>query len=119
MKARKAVEPHEQVRRIKTVHSHPRFNAATYDSDIAVVELDVAVTLTDYVIPICLPYDDSDYDLIATGKTAVVIGWGASRKSRAFSRKLKEVDLPIIDGKKCQEKMSYPVTENMFCAGNL
>ena len=39
------------------------------------LKLDSPVIITDSVIPICLPYEDSDYDLLKTGAKATY-GWG-------------------------------------------
>lgn len=89
----------------------------TYDSDIAVIELDSPVTFTDYVMPICLPNEDSDYKLLVDGATALVVGWGSAKIGRPFSKRLKEVDVPIIQQSECKKQMKYVVTDNMFCAG--
>ena len=118
IKAKRKREPNEQVRNIKKIHRHPQYDEITYDSDIAIIEMDSPVQFTDYVIPICLPHDESDFNLVVANANAVVIGWGATRKNRyKWSKRLKEVVVKVIDKTECKRKMTYPVTENMFCAG--
>ena len=103
---------------IKKIRFHPQFNSVSYDSDIAVVELSSPVDFTDYVIPICLPHDESDFKLLISGANAVVTGWGATKRGKnKWSKRLKKVRVPIINSKKCRKGMTYPVTDNMFCAG--
>ena len=119
IRAKRKAEPNEQVRTIKKIFFHPQYNSNTYDSDIAIVELSSPVDITDYVIPICLPHDESDFKLATPGANAVVIGWGATKRNKnKWSKRLKEVRVPIIDKAKCRKRMTYPVTDNMFCAGN-
>ncbi len=117
----KRTEPNEQIRKVKKIHRHPRFDPTTYDSDVALLELDSPVLITDYVIPICLPYDDSDFKLLKTGVDVVVSGWGSKSikqlEKKKFSRKLLEIEFPVADQIDCMRKMSSPVTANMFCAG--
>jgi len=118
IRAKRKAEPNEQVRTIKKIFFHPQYNSNTYDSDIAIVELSSPVDITDYVIPICLPHDESDFKLATPGANAVVIGWGATKRNKnKWSKRLKEVRVPIIDKAKCRKRMTYPVTDNMFCAG--
>ena len=118
MKAKEKAEKHEEVRSIKKVHRHPHFNPGTFDSDIAIIELSAPIVFTDYIIPICLPHDDSDFSLIKSGAKAMVIGWGVTSKRKGFSKRLKEVEVPIIKQNLCKRTMSkYPLTDNMFCAG--
>ena len=117
----KIKEPHEQIRNIIRVVRHRNYNAETYDSDIALLELDSPVIINDYVIPICLPYDDSDFRLLKTGVKVMISGWGSKNARKEaklkFSRKLQELEIPIVDRIDCKAKMNSPVTANMFCAG--
>merc|ERR1712141_133905 len=118
IKAKRKVEPNEQVKKIKKIHRHPQYNEITYDSDIAIIELESPVEFTDFVIPICLPHDESDFKLLVVKSYVVVIGWGATRKNKnKWSKRLKEVRIQIINQSECKRKMTYPVTDNMFCAG--
>ena len=114
-------EAHEQVREVIKIYMHNKFDSTTFDSDIALLKLASPVTITDYVIPVCLPYADSDFKLLVPGAITTVIGWG-SKSVRQLERernakKLQELEIPIIDKDECKRKMTHPVTANMICAG--
>ena len=64
-------------RGLKQVISHPSYNAYTFDFDIALMELDSPVTLSDTVHPICLP---SASHVFPAGKSVWITGWGATRE---------------------------------------
>ena len=113
----------EQIRSIKRFYTHPQFDNITFDSDIVLVELDKPVKITDYVIPICLPYDDSDFKLLKPGEEAMIAGWGYKDQihtvKRMATKRLREVKIPLVDYELCARRLAYPVTENMFCAGTI
>ena len=44
-----------QVRYARSYYIHPEYNAISDEHDIAVLELDEPLTLSDYVQPACLP----------------------------------------------------------------
>ena len=44
-----------QVRNARSYYIHPEYNSISDEHDIAVLELDEPLTLTDYVQPACLP----------------------------------------------------------------
>ena len=77
--------------------------------------------MTDYVIPVCLPYADSDFQLLVTGAIATVIGWGSESIGQIErdrpAKKLQELDIPIIDHTECKKNMKDLITPNMICAG--
>ena len=122
-KTRVKNEAHEQIRSIKMLYTHPRFDHPTFDSDLALVELDKPVIITDYVIPICLPYDDSDFKLLKPGEEAMIAGWGSKDKKREdklkTTKRLREVKIPLVEHRRCNSAMSHPLTANMFCAGKI
>eukprot|EP00794_Sanderia_malayensis_P000457 gene457-1099_t len=117
----KRVEPHEQIKQVVKLYRHSNFNPSTFDSDVALLKLDSPVTITDYVIPICLPYEDDDFKLLKTDASVMLSGWGSKNlrqvEKQKFSRKLLEVEVPVADTIDCKRKMTSPITGNMFCAG--
>ncbi|XP_065057412.1 vitamin K-dependent protein C-like isoform X2 [Rhopilema esculentum] len=119
-KTRVKNEGTEQIRSIKRFYTHPQFSNITLDSDIVLVELDKPVIITDYVIPICLPHDDSDFKLLKPGVEAMIAGWGSEDEIQAqegeTSKRLREVRLSLVDYELCARRMAYPLTANMFCA---
>lgn len=66
--------PHEEftVRR-KVVNEN--YNPATYQNDIALLELSEEVVYRQHIIPVCLPAKGDNF----TGKTATVTGWGRTQ----------------------------------------
>ena len=100
------------------IRNHPAYVVATYDSDLALIKLKDKVTFTDYIMPICLPRTQSDYDLIRPGNEGIITGWGARKETGKSVRKLHEVKVPVVDTPTCQRSHpKYTITANMFCAG--
>ena len=58
----------------KQIHIHENFNRATYENNIALVELETEVRLSKFVRTICL----SKKNLAIPGSTGRVAGWGAT-----------------------------------------
>uniref|UniRef100_S4RE45 Peptidase S1 domain-containing protein n=1 Tax=Petromyzon marinus TaxID=7757 RepID=S4RE45_PETMA len=54
---------------------HPEFDAQTLRNDIAVLELERNVRVTDLIAPVCLP-DDRVQTLTTPGTMLAVTGWG-------------------------------------------
>lgn len=106
----------EQDVHIKRIIVHPDYNYASYDSDLALVELDREVYFNNHVYPICLPDMIKDFEI--PGKVCTITGWGAD-KNISSSDFLKKVDVPIVKQSVCNAAKSYggKVTWNMFCAG--
>lgn len=59
-------------RNVRRVIVHRHYDAATFENDIALLELDTPVEYDQHIVPICMPEDDEDF----TGKVATVSGWG-------------------------------------------
>lgn len=57
---------------VKRVIVHRQYDAATFENDIALLELESPVTYDQHIVPICMPDDDDDF----TGRMASVTGWG-------------------------------------------
>jgi len=98
---------------VKRFIIHPSFDINTFDSDIALIELDTNVTA---VTPIA--YDVSH--TLSTGTQTKVAGWGnMSMVSNNYPNDLQEALTPIIDFNQCNAAFSYDgeLTQNMLCAG--
>lgn len=57
---------------VKRVIVHRQYDAATFENDIALLELESPVAYDTHIVPICMPDDEDDF----TGRMAVVTGWG-------------------------------------------
>lgn len=62
-------------RGVKQIITHRYYNRYTEDSDIALMELDTRVSLTQHIRPICLP--SSTY-FFPSGQEAWITGWGTT-----------------------------------------
>uniref|UniRef100_H2MAB2 Vitamin K-dependent protein C n=3 Tax=Oryzias latipes TaxID=8090 RepID=H2MAB2_ORYLA len=112
----------------ESVHVHPGYDSVddlSYNNDIALIKLGNPLTFRAAVMPVCLPAKDSSY---TTGKIGLVSGFGLvnDNGSRILTNRMKYVQLPLVDRKKCNDsfnllkerKHKVPhLTNNMFCAG--
>lgn len=62
-------------RNVKQIITHHGYNPTTYNNDIALMELDANVTLSQNIWPICLPSPTYHFPV---GCEAWIIGWGAT-----------------------------------------
>lgn len=74
LKGQTELYPHEEftVRR-KVVNEN--YNPATYQNDIALLELSEEVVYRQHIIPVCLPSRSDNF----TGKSATATGWGRTQ----------------------------------------
>ncbi|XP_075459469.1 suppressor of tumorigenicity 14 protein homolog [Ascaphus truei] len=103
-------------RKIKRIVAHTGFKDHTFDNDIAVLELDSPVTLTDFIQPICIP--DSSHNF-PVGKTLWVTGWGATTEGGSGSAILQKAEIRIINQTVCNDVLDNQLTPRMLCAGFL
>ena len=93
-----------------------------YNSDIAIIELEEEVTISDRVRPICLPPKDSFINPSIEGTTCVAAGWGSiSSKKTILPDKLHDVDIELIERNTCLKIPGYTnqISEKMVCGGHL
>lgn len=62
---------------VKQIICHPEYNPMSYNNDIALMELESPVTLSQYIWPICLPA--ATY-LLPAGQSVWITGWGKIRE---------------------------------------
>lgn len=60
-------------RKVADIITHPKYNARTYDNDIAIIKLDEPVEMTELMHPVCMPTPGKSFK----GETGTVTGWGA------------------------------------------
>nr|XP_033809337.1 ovochymase-1 isoform X2 [Geotrypetes seraphini] len=111
-------ESTEQVRKARRIVLHENFDYRIYDSDLALIQLDVELVYNDVVRPICLP--DSQKPLLSSS-VCIVTGWGKTQEDGMLSSRLQQLRVPILDSKICEVSYyaSRPggITEGMLCAG--
>ncbi|XP_044734979.1 trypsin-1-like [Chrysoperla carnea] len=105
-------ETRPRVYAVKNLTNHKDYDPATYDNDIAILELERSTIFNTYIWPICLPPIGSDF----TGKNAIVAGWGTQGFGGPTSGILMEISIPIWDMEKCRQAFTQPLTDKVICA---
>ncbi|XP_044733181.1 trypsin-3-like [Chrysoperla carnea] len=110
-----------QVRQIKRGILHSQYSGANLQNDIAVLFVDRPFQLTSSVKPIRLPVGENDNPRV--GDIGVTTGWGYLGSSENVPHTLRQVKLPVMDQKICQQQQNkfliIPITANKLCAGYL
>uniref|UniRef100_A0A5F8A349 Vitamin K-dependent protein C n=1 Tax=Macaca mulatta TaxID=9544 RepID=A0A5F8A349_MACMU len=110
---------------IEEVFIHPNYTKSTTDNDIALLRLAQPATLSQTIVPICLPDSGlAERELTQAGQETLVTGWGyhSSREKEAKRNRtfiLNFIKIPVVPRNECSEVMSNMVSENMLCAGIL
>ncbi|XP_072742797.1 uncharacterized protein Flz isoform X2 [Anoplolepis gracilipes] len=94
------------------------YDPATFENDLALLELESPVQFDDHIVPICMPEDGIDF----TGRMATVTGWGRLKYNGGVPSVLQEVQVPIMENAVCQEMFqtgghSKLILESFLCAG--
>ncbi|KAK2820328.1 hypothetical protein Q5P01_023287 [Channa striata] len=111
--------PNEVSRTVSQVIVHPNFNKM-FNNDIALMRLSSPVSFTDYIRPICLAENSSQF---YTSTSCWATGWGrlgADQPNTAYTF-LQEVQIPVVGNKQCScdyvPVKGVNITNNMICAG--
>ncbi|KAL7036248.1 hypothetical protein ACKWTF_008762 [Chironomus riparius] len=103
---------------VKRVIVHRQYDAATFENDLAILELESPVRYDSHIVPVCMPPDGTDY----TGKVATVSGWGRLKYGGGVPSVLQEVQVPIIENTVCQDMFEHAghkkkILSSFLCAG--
>ncbi|XP_050949807.1 ST14 transmembrane serine protease matriptase b [Labeo rohita] len=105
------------LRHVKRIISHPQYDPMSYDNDIALMELDSPVTLSQSIWPVCLPDATHDFPV---GKSVWITGWGKLREEvDDVASVLQKAEVRIINNTVCNKLMDDGITPRMICAGVL
>lgn len=105
-------KPKERIHAEKLI-IHPRYDPDTYDFDIAMIRL---ATASEQKTIEMIPSGDPD-GIVTPGVMAIIIGWGALAEGGLGSRKLMQVEVPVISNADANQIYEGGVTENMIAAG--
>ncbi|XP_014470116.1 PREDICTED: mucin-17 [Dinoponera quadriceps] len=94
------------------------YDPATFENDLALLELESPVQFDEHIVPICMPEDGIDF----TGRMATVTGWGRLKYNGGVPSVLQEVQVPIMENAVCQEMFqtashSKLILDSFLCAG--
>ncbi|XP_017470449.1 PREDICTED: uncharacterized protein LOC108362105 isoform X1 [Rhagoletis zephyria] len=103
---------------VKRVIVHRQYDPATFENDLALLELESTVQFDTHIVPICMPNDHADF----TGRMATVTGWGRLKYGGGVPSVLQEVQVPIIENSVCQEMFhtaghNKKILGSFLCAG--
>ncbi|KAK1337041.1 hypothetical protein QTO34_003086 [Cnephaeus nilssonii] len=106
---------------IEEVLVHPNYSRRTTDNDIALLRLAQPASLSQTIVPICLPDRGlAERELAQVGRETVVTGWGfRSETKRNRTSILSFIRIPVAPHNECAQVMHNVVSENMLCAGIL
>ncbi|XP_020947785.1 ovochymase-1 [Sus scrofa] len=111
-------ESTEQVRRAKRIVVHEDFDAVTYDSDIALIQLSSALEFNSVVRPVCLPHR---MEPPFSSEICVVTGWGSISEDGDLASRLQQIQVPVLEREFCERTYysAHPggISEKMICAG--
>ncbi|XP_038113039.1 serine protease filzig [Culex quinquefasciatus] len=103
---------------VKRVIVHRQYDAATFENDLAILELESPIHYDVHIVPICMPSDEADF----TGRMATVTGWGRLTYGGGVPSVLQEVQVPVIENSVCQEMFhmaghNKKILSSFVCAG--
>ncbi|XP_013011134.1 transmembrane protease serine 4 isoform X1 [Cavia porcellus] len=87
------------------------------ENDIALIRLQLPLTFSGTVRPICLPFFDEE---LAPATRLWIVGWGFTEQNGGeMSDTLMQASVQVIDSTRCNAEDAYQgeVTEKMLCAG--
>ncbi|XP_031421444.2 chymotrypsin-like elastase family member 2A, partial [Clupea harengus] len=95
---------------------HENYNIFLSRNDIALIKLQTPVTVSDSVMPACLP--EAGF-LLPHNAPCYVTGWGRMKTDGPGSEVLQQALLPVVDHTTCSQPDWWSVlaTEDMVCAG--
>uniref|UniRef100_A0A3B4Z0H7 Polyserase-2-like n=1 Tax=Stegastes partitus TaxID=144197 RepID=A0A3B4Z0H7_9TELE len=112
--------PNEVSRSVSQVIVHPNYNDSLLNNDIALMKLSSPVTFTNFIRPICLASNTSQF---FNATLCWATGWGNLAKDQPLpdSSALQEVQVPIFGNKQCTcnylQSPNANITDQMICAG--
>ena len=101
---------------------NPSWNSATFNGDIALLQLTTPLTFSSNVQPIALPLTQDPATWPAAGTTAQISGWGSTSFGGGYSDALSAANVSILGGPNENTCGSYGSSFTSFdkiCAGNV
>lgn len=104
---------------VSEIITHPGYNGATFQNDIALMKLATKADLNIYT-PACLPTQGLEF----VGQTGWVYGWGVTTAPTRFNVQLTanllEVSVNVVSDESCKTALgSEKILDGMVCAGGV
>ncbi|XP_060532656.1 phenoloxidase-activating factor 1-like [Cylas formicarius] len=111
--------PGIQNRQVSKVIVYPKYFPQNFTHDIAILKLETACDITNWVRPVCLWEGASDLQNVVS-KLGTVVGWGYDEKGKV-SEELTKAHMPIVSQLTCVYSLpdfySRFTSVYTFCAG--
>ncbi|KAF2882846.1 hypothetical protein ILUMI_23358 [Ignelater luminosus] len=108
-----------QDKTVKRITAHPEYNATYFHNDLAVLELDSPVQISDFVRSVCLWEEDSNLNSVVE-KLGTVVGWGFDQTG-TVTENLMQAKMPVVSTETCifsnRDFFSRFTSTKTFCAG--
>ncbi|XP_072012996.1 uncharacterized protein [Amphiura filiformis] len=110
--------PYRQQVGVRRGYEHPKA-IPIQQYDLAVLQLDTQVNVTDYVRPICLSTNQNEWEAY---ESCWIAGWGSVNILNEFPQYLQEAPARILSHDQCQqyreEQLGAPYHETTLCTSN-
>ncbi|XP_053722164.1 chymotrypsin-like protease CTRL-1 [Synchiropus splendidus] len=111
--------PNEVARNLSRVIVHPDYNNQTLDNDITLLKMETPVSFNNYIRPVCLASNSSEFH---NGTLGWATGWGKLGANRPSPEWLQEVQIPVIGKRLCTSAyetvgITNQIKDNVICAG--
>ncbi|CAF3046632.1 unnamed protein product [Rotaria sp. Silwood2] len=104
---------------VSHIYVHPKWNAARWENDIAILKLKTAISFKNHnVDKLCLPssYGTIERDFPLTNSQLVAIGWGSTRTGGSVSYDLRQVTVETVGSNVTKCSNSIKNSTIQFCA---
>jgi len=101
-------EEGEVARGVDRVLLHPKYSPSTLANDLALLRLDLPVTFSRYILPICLPSPG----LSVSGRRGHVTGWGSTWQGGPRPHTLNQVEVPLLSTSECNSLFKLAAVED-------
>ncbi|XP_068246435.1 phenoloxidase-activating factor 2-like [Palaemon carinicauda] len=106
---------------VSKVTIHPSYNPYNLHNDIALLKISYPTNYEYHINRVCIPYA---YQNVGEGTKCFASGWGKNAFDGQFQATLKQIDLPVVGNRKCEDKLRRTILGRFFrlddsfvCAG--
>ena len=107
----RVTKPHEIERDVVEILRHPDYRAGRAYFDVGMVRVDRKVEFTDYVLPICLPFQPVDDEDDLADDFVSLAGWGFNNRNEITNR-LNLENLQVHSKSYCEDAFSKSRVES-------
>lgn len=104
-------------RKLKKIVRFPTYDENYLHGDLALLQFEKPVKLSNTIRPACLPVDDLSWEY----RSAIITGWGYTEVTRVLKPRpktsdiLREAEVYILPQDLCKIHSPFPITDRMIC----